>query len=191
MVALGEDLVDIKKLQTVLEENCPNIKIITVTQKDYENTQIKLIGKSSKPYSGTLKVHQVIESDNERESQTTKENIDPNTSNINFDAVEDHAATTSSSNIPRKENVSYHNGDYILVKCRAKNTEYRYVALCIGEVDEDNGEIRVTFLKIVGNDAKLFKIDDHWYDLPVEDITGVFFRGLSWHSVQDGDQFNR
>lgn len=31
-----------------------------MTQEDYEHSQIKLIGKSSKPYSGTLKVHQVI-----------------------------------------------------------------------------------------------------------------------------------
>lgn len=42
------------------------------------------------------------ESENEHEIQTPKENIDPNTSNINFDAVEDHAATTSSSNISKK-----------------------------------------------------------------------------------------
>lgn len=47
MVALGEDLVDIKKLQTVLEENWPNIKIITVAQEDYEHSQIKLTLRST------------------------------------------------------------------------------------------------------------------------------------------------
>lgn len=176
---------------TVLEENCPNIKIITVTQQDYEDTQIKLIGNSSKPYSGTLKVHQVIGNRDsfkltmkflscfcenmfscEHYLMGTLNYVD----NVNakkakhIDAVEDHAATTSSSNIPRKENVTYHNGDYILVKCSSKNTEYRYVAVCMGEIDEEDGEIRVKFLKTTGNDGKLFKIDDNCYELPVEDI---------------------
>lgn len=40
----------------------------------------------------------------------------------------------------------------------------------MGEVDKEDGKIRVTFLKITGNDGKLFKIDDNCYDLPVEDI---------------------
>lgn len=40
----------------------------------------------------------------------------------------------------------------------------------MGEVDEEDGEIRVQFLKTTSNDGKLIKIDDNCYDLPVKDI---------------------
>ncbi|CAG4969983.1 unnamed protein product [Parnassius apollo] len=149
---------------------CKNCKDQKIVYGEFDNNIKINVMKWENVCEQAKHTYTSSESENEREIQTPKENIDPNTSSINFDAVEDHVETTSSSNILRKENVTYHNGDYILVKCSSKNTEYRYVAVCMGEVDEEDGKIRVTFLKTTGNDGKLFKIDDNWYDLPVEDI---------------------
>ena len=39
----------------------------------------------------------------------------------------------------------------------------------MGEIDEED-EIKVTFLKIASQDAKLFKMDDTVYDVRIEDI---------------------
>ncbi|GBP13005.1 hypothetical protein EVAR_79339_1 [Eumeta japonica] len=42
---------------------------------------------------------------------------------------------------------SYSSDDYVLVKYLTKKTEYHYAAVC-SSVDDEDGEVRVTFLKI-------------------------------------------
>lgn len=51
-------------------------------------------------------------------------------------------------------------GDYVLVKLCAKKTEYRYVAVVSGDIDEEEGEIKVTFLKLLTSNRNIFKIID-------------------------------
>lgn len=42
----------------------------------------------------------------------------------------------------------YNSGDYVLVKYVTRKTEYYYAAIC-SSVDDEEGELRVTFLKFV------------------------------------------
>ncbi|KAJ8719460.1 hypothetical protein PYW08_011635 [Mythimna loreyi] len=65
------------------------------------------------------------------------------------------------------QNSFYNTGDYVLVKYTAKNVEYRYAAVINGIDDEEN-DLRVTFLKICDQKAQLFRIDDN-------DISDVSF----------------
>lgn len=62
---------------------------------------------------------------------------------------------------------SYNTGDYVLVKFPTKNVEYRYAAV-INDIDEDENELRVTFLKICNQKGQTFRIDE-------QDISDVSF----------------
>lgn len=57
-------------------------------------------------------------------------------------------------------NSCYNTGDYVLVKYPAKNIEYRYAAV-INDIDNDESELRVTFLKICVQKMQMFRIDDN------------------------------
>lgn len=61
---------------------------------------------------------------------------------------------------------AFNTGDYILVKLLGKNIEYRYVSV-IDKIDEEDGEIRVTFLKLCDNKGQIFRFDQD----DVADIT--------------------
>lgn len=61
------------------------------------------------------------------------------------------------------KNETFKNGDYVLVKFQQKKNEYRYVGVC-SDVDEDEGEIHITFLRSCNDSATLFKVDEH--DVP-------------------------
>lgn len=64
----------------------------------------------------------------------------------------------------------YNSGDYVLVKYVTRKTEYYYAALC-SSVDDEEGELRVTFLKICDQNATLFKLDDKDVsDVPMDQI---------------------
>ncbi|KAK0158077.1 hypothetical protein PV327_011156 [Microctonus hyperodae] len=58
------------------------------------------------------------------------------------------------------QNSCYNTGDYVLVKYPAKNVEYRYAAV-INEIDDDESDLRVTFLKICNQKVQIFRIDDN------------------------------
>ncbi|KAF9798760.1 hypothetical protein SFRURICE_021557, partial [Spodoptera frugiperda] len=52
-------------------------------------------------------------------------------------------------------NSCYNTGDYVLVKYAAKNVEYRYAAV-INNIDNDENDLRVTFLKICDQKVQIF-----------------------------------
>lgn len=52
------------------------------------------------------------------------------------------------------------NGDFILVQYQIIGRKYRYAGVCPSDFDNE-GEIRVTFLKISNEDGTLFKIDEN------------------------------
>lgn len=58
----------------------------------------------------------------------------------------------------RLEN-GYGVGDYLLIRYKVRKTEYRYVGVC-DSLDEDDGELRVTFLKVCNKEGTLFKYDE-------------------------------
>lgn len=53
------------------------------------------------------------------------------------------------------------NGDFVLVEYQINGKQYRYAAVCSSDFDEEEGEIRVTFLKICNENGTLFKIDEN------------------------------
>ncbi|KAG5877761.1 hypothetical protein JTB14_033588 [Gonioctena quinquepunctata] len=53
----------------------------------------------------------------------------------------------------------YSSGDYVLVKYITRNTEYSYAAIC-SSVDDEEGELRVTFLKICEQNGTLFQLNE-------------------------------
>lgn len=55
----------------------------------------------------------------------------------------------------------YMPGDYLLVKLCSRKKTYKYVAICLCEVDEEEGEIKVTFLKVCSKDGTIFKVNDN------------------------------
>lgn len=61
----------------------------------------------------------------------------------------------------------YNSGDYVLVKFNVRNTEYRYAAV-ITQVDNEEGELTVTFMKICDKKGHKFKMDEN-------DISDVSF----------------
>ncbi|KAK9876182.1 hypothetical protein WA026_011300 [Henosepilachna vigintioctopunctata] len=62
-------------------------------------------------------------------------------------------------------------GDYIVVKLLGKtNMEYRYVSV-IDKIDEEDGEIRVTCLKLCDNKGQLFRYnDDDMADITMDQV---------------------
>ncbi|KAG5864426.1 hypothetical protein JTB14_019601 [Gonioctena quinquepunctata] len=63
----------------------------------------------------------------------------------------------------------YSSGDYVLVKYITRNTEYSYTAIC-SSVD-DEGELRVTFLKICKQNGTLFQLNEKDVaDVPMEQV---------------------
>ncbi|KAF5300282.1 hypothetical protein FQA39_LY11139 [Lamprigera yunnana] len=64
----------------------------------------------------------------------------------------------------------YNSGDYVLVKFNVRKTEYRYVAI-INQVDNEEGELTVTFMKICDNKGHKFRMDEN-------DISDVSFNQI-------------
>lgn len=65
---------------------------------------------------------------------------------------------------------SYNQGDYVLVKYATPKTEYRYAGIC-SYVDEEEGELRVTFLQLANTAGTLFKLDENDIsDVSVEQV---------------------
>lgn len=53
----------------------------------------------------------------------------------------------------------YKPGDYVPVRFRIKNAEYRYVSV-INKIDEEENDLRFTFLKICNEKVQTFIIDE-------------------------------
>ncbi|CAH2988159.1 unnamed protein product [Chilo suppressalis] len=53
------------------------------------------------------------------------------------------------------------NGDFVLVKYEINGKKYRYAGVCSSDFNDDEDDIRVTFLKICNDKGTLFKIDDN------------------------------
>lgn len=77
-------------------------------------------------------------------------------------ALDAEVAGTSGEHQP-----CYNTGDYVLVRFSVKNMDYRYAAV-INEIDEEENDLRVTFLKICDGKVQTFKIDEN-------DISDVSF----------------
>ncbi|KAG5884177.1 hypothetical protein JTB14_034716 [Gonioctena quinquepunctata] len=64
----------------------------------------------------------------------------------------------------------YSSGDYVLVKYITRNTEYSYAAI-FSSVDDEEGELRVTFLKICEQNGTLFQLNEKYVaDIPMEQV---------------------
>lgn len=66
--------------------------------------------------------------------------------------------------------------DYIVVKLIGEtNMQYRYVSI-IDKIDEEDGEIRVTFLKLCDNKGQLFRYDaDDVSDITMDQVVQKLF----------------
>ena len=100
--------------------------------------------------------------DSEPEDLESAERELTSTPNKSTQGLDDDIAGTN-----RIRNSCYNTGDYVLVKFPAKNVEYRYAAV-INEIDDDENDLRVTFLKICDKKVQTFRIDD-------KDISDVSF----------------
>lgn len=54
----------------------------------------------------------------------------------------------------------FNSGDYVLLKYVAPKAEYHYAGICTS-VDDEKGELRVTFLKICDKNGTLFRLDEN------------------------------
>lgn len=91
--------------------------------------------------------------------------------------VEDVYTDSESENEARPSSAivqAFKTGDYIVVKLIGKtNMEYRYASI-IDKIDEDDGEIRVTFLKLCDNKDQLFRYDD-------DDVADITIQWTKWY----------
>lgn len=87
--------------------------------------------------------------------------------------VEDVFTDSESDNEAGPSSVSvkaFNTGDHILVKLLGRNMEYRYVSV-IDKIDEEDGEIRVTFLKLCDNKGQIFRFDpDDVADVTIDQV---------------------
>lgn len=89
--------------------------------------------------------------------------------NNNHPELECNLSTAGVSGYSQQQSF-YGNGDYVLTKYIIRNKEYRYAAIC-SSVDDDDGELRVIFLKVCDQNGTLFKLDDKDVaDVPIEQI---------------------
>ncbi|CAH2014479.1 unnamed protein product, partial [Acanthoscelides obtectus] len=89
-------------------------------------------------------------------------NLSEYKSNMPVNVVSDEVAGTSC-----RQHSCYSTGDYVLVRFLVKHVEYRYAAV-VNKVDEEENDLRVTFLKVCDDKVQTFKIDE-------SDISDVSF----------------
>ncbi|KAK4886514.1 hypothetical protein RN001_002785 [Aquatica leii] len=64
----------------------------------------------------------------------------------------------------------YKIGNHVLVQFPVGNKEYRYVAI-VNQIDKEEGELTVTFMKICDNTGHTFKVDE-------DDVSDVSFEQI-------------
>lgn len=82
--------------------------------------------------------------------------------------INDHPELDSNLSLPGVSD--YARQVCVLVKYVTRKTEYCYAAIC-SSFDEEDGELRVTFLKICNQEGTLFKLGEKDVsDVPAEQI---------------------
>nr|CAI5843877.1 unnamed protein product [Callosobruchus analis] len=72
--------------------------------------------------------------------------------------------------VKAQQEIGYHGGDFVLVKYAARKTECRYAGIC-SSVDDEDGELRVTFLKLCNTSGTLFPLNESDIaDVPVQQV---------------------
>lgn len=189
IVALGTDIATIDDFATELNKYCLGIRIFVIPEEEID-FQKKIMADNRpniKPFTGTLKVHQVrgnylsntlymkslscfcsnfcphFQLGDIKYPQNEKTKLD--VAAVYTDSEEDvqnkMVASTSTHLIDTNTAMTVKNGDFVLVEYHINNKKYRYAGVCSSDFDEEEGEIRVTFLKISNEDGTLFRINDN------------------------------
>lgn len=173
VVAAGGDVENLEKFVEAIEQRCPAISLSIIQDDAIKemSAEIERYVTKVKHFVGTLKMHQVtgkfynplgIKSNSIEIVMKHLSCFCDNDCCLHFNIgkiiyedkpkliVEDVFTDSESENeaVPSSATVKVFNtGDYILVKLLTRNMEYRYVSV-IDKIDEEDGEIRVTFLKL-------------------------------------------
>ncbi|KAF9794081.1 hypothetical protein SFRURICE_013546 [Spodoptera frugiperda] len=120
------------------------------------SAKIEQEGSKIKNFVGTLKVHQVTgKFYNSLDRKILYEDMQKlRVEDVFTDSETENDAGPSCITTGN----AFNTGDYILVKLPAKNMEYRYVSV-IDIIDEEEDELRVTFLKLCDKKGQTFRID--------------------------------
>lgn len=165
---ITEKEIDFQK--KILEDNKPNIKLFTGTLKVHQvrgnylsNT---LYMKSLSCFCSNFCPHFHL-GDIKYPQKQNKLDVAAVYTDSEEDVPNEMVAQTSthlinSSNIDNADTpMSVKNGDFVLVEYQINNKKYRYAGVCSSDFDEEEGDIRVTFLKVSNEDGTLFKINDN------------------------------
>lgn len=191
-IAVGGDIENLEKFVEAIEQRCPAITLSIVQDDEIKqmSAEIEQEVTKLKPFVGTLKVHQItgkfynplgLKSNSIALVMKHLSCFCNNDHCVHFnigkiiyeDKPKHLVETVFSDSEPENEagpsSVAVNRlqtGDHILVKLLSKNMEYRYVSV-IDNVDEEDGETRVTFLKLYDNKGQTFRFDQD----DVADIT--------------------
>lgn len=199
IVAAGGDVENLEKFVDAISQRCPAINLSVVQHNFIQNisAEIEQDAQKAKTFTGTLRVHQVCgnfydpalglksnsvkltmrhlscfcDSNNCHHYKVGKMVFELraklNVKDIYSDS-EPEAEAGPSSNVTGH----FRHGDYVLVRFPVKNVEYRYVSV-INQIDEEDGEVRVTFLKILEDQGQTFRFDqEDVADISIDRPTG-------------------
>ncbi|KAL3286073.1 hypothetical protein HHI36_000586, partial [Cryptolaemus montrouzieri] len=114
-------------------------------------------------YPGIILLTINAEAINKMISDIQKQNLTSNDSIEKDDIAKNtpkNKSNNESENMAGQSSIQQYNvGGYILVKFPVRKMEYRYAAI-INQIDKEEGEITVTFMKICNNRVHTFKIDE-------------------------------
>nr|CAI5826566.1 unnamed protein product [Callosobruchus analis] len=177
-VLMGTDVCSLDLLGQIIEKNCPSIKLFIITDNDIEQMEsiIKANEQSTIPFHGTLQLHQVCE-DCSLPNKSTMKQLSYFCSNeccfyyklgkpdylflkskLSLDEVfsdsdpESQVADCRTASFGKKSHAAE---ELALVKLSANKIEYRYVAVCTGDQDDEE-DIKVIYLKICDEEGTLF-----------------------------------
>lgn len=197
VVAGGGDIENLDKFVDAIEQRCPAITLIVIQDDAITkmSAEIQQEVTKIKNFVGTLKVHQVtglfknpsgfklnsIELLMKHLSCFCKNDDCPhfnigkiayeNKTKLMVDEVfTDSESETEAGPSSLPAQAAYNRGDYILVKYLVRNTEYRYVSV-IDKIDEEDGDITVTFMKLYDSKGQTFRFDqDDVADIAIEQV---------------------
>lgn len=136
-----------------------------LVSKNHASTNIR--ASSSKTKASTKKTKSVysdIYSSSDSEVNEPVEYIDTEDEEIDLDEM--ICSTDPEANLPILQQPCPGNirkGIYILVKLvggERKKTTYQYVAVCQTDLEDDDGEVKVMYLNVAGENATLFKTNE-------------------------------
>ncbi|KAL3282699.1 hypothetical protein HHI36_005873 [Cryptolaemus montrouzieri] len=188
IVATRDDIDSLESFSDAIQRRCPGISLLTIDAESINKmtSDIQKQVNNLKSFCGTLKVHQVKgkitrcplglpqeaamfimkNSEGEDESRLELDLPDNNTNNdsIKKDVIAQNTlrnkSNTESENMARTSSIQQYNvDDYVLVEFPVRKMEYRYAAI-INQIDNEEGEITITFMKICDDKGHTFKIDE-------------------------------